>query len=98
MVNVVIPIVIGIIIFFMYLMRAGKRRFWKIAAKHPDQFYEHIKKDNAWVLSKKDNPGIELDGPFLLYIPKLSQTVKFYGIVGKYEDSQRRFETDIVNH
>ena len=31
----------------------------------------------------------------LLYVPSINRTVKFYGKVGKYKDSQRKIEQEL---
>lgn len=86
-------VVIGILYYF-FVLRRGNLPFWRKAAKHPDFVYEQILRDGAWVIedgaTNIDKAG--LDGPFLLYVPSIGRTVKFYGRVGVYEGSQDRIE------
>lgn len=93
----IIFIIILIVIFYVFMIKNGNLSFWKKAAKKPDFIYEHLLKDDAWVIDdgiskiEKD----KFDGPFLLYIPSICKTIKFYGKIGKYEDSQKRIEEEL---
>ena len=91
---IIITIIILSVLYYIVILRNGNLSFWKKAAKNPDFVYEQFSQDDAWVIddgaSKIDKTG--LDGPFLLYVPSLSKTVKFYGKVGKYEESQKKIE------
>lgn len=79
------------------MIKNGNLSFWKKAAKKPDFVYEYLLKDNAWVIydgiSKIDKD--KFDGPFFLYVPSIDKTIKFYGEVGKYEDSLKRIEKEL---
>ena len=67
------------------------------SSKNPDFVYQQLLKDDAWivddVISNVDKD--KLDGPFLLYVPSIGKTIKFYGKVGKYEDSQKRIGNEL---
>jgi len=88
-----IIILVGIF-FYVVIVKNGNLSFWKKAAKKPDFVYEYLLKDDAWVIDdgilKVDKS--KFDGPFFLYVPSIGKTIKLYGEVGKYEDSQKRIE------
>jgi hypothetical protein len=76
------------------MVKNGNLSFWKKAAKNPDFVYEQLLKDTAWII---DDGTTEIDkekfnGPFLLYVPSMGKTIKFYGEFGKCEASQKRIE------
>lgn len=89
----ILIIILAVIFYFVYI-KYGNLSFWRKAAKNPDFVYQHLLKDDAWILDDGiSNKGkVELDGPFLLYVPSVGKTIKFYGKVGKYEDSQKKLE------
>ena len=95
--GIIITIVILGALYYIVILRNGNLSFWKKAAKNPDFVYEQFLQDNAWVID--DGSGkiekMGLDGPFLLYVPKIGKTVKFYGKVGAYEESQNRIEREL---
>ena len=89
--------VVLVIAYYLVIVKNGNFRFWKKASKRPDFVYEQLLKNDAWVL---DDGKVEFDkkiydGPFLLHVPSLNKTVKFYGQVGKYEKSQKDIEEKI---
>ncbi len=96
---IILTIVVLAILYYVVILRNGNLSFWKKAVKHPNFVYEQFLKDDAWIIdvgnNKMDKAG--LDGPFLLYIPSVGKTIKFYGKVGKYEDSQKRIENELIN-
>lgn len=83
-----------IILYYIFLIREGNLSFWKKAAKNPDFVYQKLLKDSAWICDDgRLNISINKDnfvGPFLLYVPSINRTVKFYGKVNKYETSQKK--------
>lgn len=95
--NIIIIIVIVIVFYYIVIVRHGNLSFWKKASKNPNFVYDQLLKDDSWVIedeiSKKNKD--KFDGPFLLYVPKIGKTIKFYGEVGKYEDSQKRIEKEL---
>lgn len=96
--NIIIFIIILVALFYYFvIVKNGNLSFWKKAAKNPDFVYEQLLKDDAWIVddgtSKIDKD--KFDGPFLLYIPSVGKTIKFYGEVGKYENSQKRIENKL---
>ncbi len=94
---IIIFIIIFAVISYVVMIKNGNLSFWKKAAKKPDFVYGHLLKDDAWVvddgISKIEKD--KFDGPFLLYIPSIGKTIKFYGKIGKYEDSQKRIEEEL---
>lgn len=88
-----------VVIFYFVVVRYGNLSFWKKAAKKPDFVYEHLLKDDAWLIddgsSSMHVDKSEFDGPFLLYVPSINNTIKFYGKIGKYEESQKRIEKEL---
>jgi len=91
---IILTIIILGVLYYVVILRSGNLSFWKKAAKNPDFVYEQISQDDAWVIddgrNEIDKTG--LDGPFLLYVPSIGKTIKFYGKVGEYEESQNRIE------
>jgi len=94
----ILVIISAAIIYFIYI-KYGNLSFWSKAAKNPDFVYQYLLKDDAWIiddgLSNMDKN--EFDGPFSLYIPSIDKTIKFYGKVGEYEDSQKKLEEKLSN-
>lgn len=92
--GIIITIVVIGVLYYVVILRNGNLSFWKKAAKNPDFVYEQLSQDDAWVIddgtSQIDKTG--LDGPFLLYIPGIGKTIKFYGKIDQYEKSQSRIE------
>lgn len=97
--TIILTIIVLAILYYVVILRNGNLSFWKKAARNPDFVYEQFSQDNAWVIddgiTKIDKTG--LDGPFLLYVPSIGKTIKFYGKVGEYEDSQKRIEAKLIN-
>lgn len=94
---IIFVVILAALFYYFVMVKNGNLSFWKKAAKKPDFVYEHLLKDNAWIIydgiSKIDKN--KFDGPFLLYVPSIDKTIKFYGEVGKYEDSQKRIEKEL---
>jgi hypothetical protein len=79
------------------MVKNGNLAFWKKASKNPNFIYEQLSKDDAWLIddgSTQTNKN-GYDGPFLLYVPSLEKTIRFYGKVGEYEESQKRIEEQL---
>ncbi len=91
--NLLIAIVL-VIAFYLVIAKNGKLGFWRKASKRPNFVYEQLVKSDAWELDNgvtKFNKK-EYVGPFLLYVPRLNKTVKFFGKIGKYESNQKSIE------
>lgn len=95
---IIIFIIILITLFCYFVMiKKGNLSFWKKAAKNPDFVYEQLLKSDAWII---DDGTTKIDkekfaGPFLLYVPSIGKTIKFYGEIGKYENNQERIEEEL---
>lgn len=92
--NILFFIIILAVVFYVIYIKYGNLSFWRKAAKNPDFVYQQLLKDDAWIIddgsSKTEKGKDDLDGPFLLYVPSIGKTVKFYGKIGRYEESQKR--------
>ena len=77
----------------LFYSKLGKFSFWKLAANLPNQAFEYVSADPAWVIvvGSQPTPGKEFVGPFLLAVPTLGQTVKLYAREDQIENSQQRF-------
>jgi len=100
--NVIITIIALICIFYGYyliVIKQGNLSFWMKAAKHPDFVYKLLVEDEAWIIDDgySQIDKTQFDGPFMLHVPSLGKTVKFYGEVGKYENSQKKIKMNIAN-
>lgn len=85
-------VIIGLAYYFV-VVKNGNLSFWKKAHRYPDIVYKEIQSDDAWVVdSGQLLDKTDLEGPFRMYVPGLDKTVKFYGRVGAYEESQKRIE------
>lgn len=76
-----------------FLGKLGKLSFWKLAANFPEEAYEHVSSDPAWVVleGSESTPGSGFTGPFMLAVPSLGRTLKLYARVEQIETSQQRF-------
>lgn len=88
---IIICVIIAVVAIAIYLIRRGNLDFFKIASINPDEFYSFIVDNDAWRLSKSSEKNIKLEGPFLLYVPKLGKRIKYYGVIGLYEKSQEEY-------
>ena len=91
---IVSVIILGVLYYYFVIVKNGNLAFWKKAAKNPDFVYKQLSEDDSWLVDDggtKIDKGI-YDGPFLLYVPSIGKTIKFYGKIGKYEDSQKQIE------
>jgi len=95
---IIFIIVLATLFYYFIIVRNGNLSFWKKASKNPDFVYKQLLEDDAWIIADgeiKINKE-KFDGPFLLYIPSINKTVKFYGEVGKYRDSQKKIEQELT--
>lgn len=97
-IEIIITIVILGVLYYVVILRNGNLSFWKKVARDPDFVYEQFSQDNAWVIDdgSRNIDKTGLDGPFLLYVPKIGKTIRFYGKVGLYEQSQSRIEKELL--
>ncbi len=97
--NIIILIIILAVLFYYFvIVRDGNLSFWKKASKKPNFVYEQLLKDDAWIIADGETKidKEKYAGPFLLYVPSIDGIVKFYGEVGKYEDSQKRIDQELT--
>jgi hypothetical protein len=94
--TILLIIVVLAILYYVMIVRSGDLSFWKKAAKNPVFVYEQFSQDDAWVIDDGNNQidKAGLDGPFMLYVPSIRKTIRFYGKVGKYEESQKRIKKE----
>ena len=97
-IGIIIVIAILGALYYFVILRNGNLSFWKKAAKNPDFVYEQFLQDDSWVIDdgSRKLDKTELDGPFLLYVPKIGKTIRFYGKVGAYEKSQDKIEKELL--
>jgi hypothetical protein len=91
---IIIAVILIVVYYYVVVVKRGKLSFWHKAAKNPDFVYMQIRQDGAW---KIDDGNTQIDkerfaGPFRLYVPLIGKVVRFYGEIGKYEDSQKTIE------
>ena len=76
------------------ILGAGKLRFWKLAARFPNEAYEWFLREDCWEVDPTEplEPRSEWCGPFKLAVPQLGwRVVRIYGRVGEMEGSQEEF-------
>jgi len=100
MAEIVLAVVVGLALYWFFILRPGRLDFWKVAAKHPDAAYDHFKSDATWIVFegalpqgyRAHLPRSEWVGPFMLIVPKLgNQTVRVFGKSDGLERSQNEF-------
>ncbi|MDP2593415.1 MAG: hypothetical protein Q8P52_02065 [bacterium] len=96
--TIIVTIIILGVLCYVVISRNGNLSFWKKAAKNPDFVYEQFSQDDAWVIDDRTNhvDKTGFAGPFLLYVPSIGKTIKFYGKIDKYEESQNRIEKELL--
>jgi hypothetical protein len=97
--DILLFIIISIALFYYFaIVKNGNLSFWKKASKNPDFVYTQLLADDAWIIAdgKTKIDKQRYDGPFLLYVPIIGATVKFYGEIGKLEESQKRIEDKLT--
>ena len=96
---IIIFVVILVALFYYFvIVKNGNLSFWKKASKNPDFVYKQLLEDDAWIIydGETDIDKEKYEGPFMLYVPNVGTTIKFYGEIGKYEDSQKRIEQELT--
>jgi hypothetical protein len=92
-----IPLVLAsiVLIFIIATVSSKSLAFWKKAAKHPNEAYELLRRDEAWLEAVDESQEVDMKtwtGPFRLFVPNIGKSVKFYGRIDKYEESQKAIE------
>ncbi len=95
---IIFIVILAALYYYFVIVRNGNLSFWKKASKEPDFVYEQLLQGDAWIIADEETEidKEKYDGPFLLYVPSMGGTVKFYGEVGKYEDSQKQIEQELT--
>lgn len=96
----VIPVAVGLGLYWRFWSRRPHVRFWKLASKHPDIAYDFFKSRDCWYVFEgglPDNyreivPWRDWTGPFRFYVPKLGgRWVVVFAQAAKIEESQEEF-------
>jgi len=90
---VIIIVILGILIYFIFLKKQGNLDFWKLANEHRDEAYELFKNDDCWVIiedNQQKPTGDDWDGPYKA--PMLgNKRITVYGKYPDYLNSQKEF-------
>ncbi len=94
---IIAALVAGAVWLISYLM--GNPQFWHVAAKYPDQAYDHFMRDSTWIVVSPDASDVDLpaersqySGPFTIYVPSLGgKKLHVYGLAERIEESQSNF-------
>ena len=94
---IVIVVVLATLFYYFVMYKNGNLSFWKKVAKNPDLFYEMTLNNEAWIIDdgKHEINKTKYDGPFSLYVPCVGKTIKYYGKIGKYIESERVIEKQL---
>lgn len=100
--KIALLIIIGVALYWFFILRPGRLDFWRLVAKHPDAAHDHFKADACWKVFEEDLPKNyrtivpkpEWRGPFRLIVPKLgSKTIRVFG---KYPDCKQSQDDFLV--
>ncbi len=95
-----ILIIIGLALFWFFVLRPGRLHFWRVVAKHADEAYDYFKAGTSWKVFEQGMPEnfrsivpkSEWAGPFRLTVPKLGdRTILVFGNRLDLEQSQNEF-------
>jgi len=100
--EILILIIVAVALYWFFILRPGKLDFWKIAAKYPDDAYDHFISNTCWKVfenglsenQRKIVPKDEWTGPFRLLVPKLGNKMVY--IFGRYPELERS-QKDFLN-
>jgi hypothetical protein len=87
----ILAVVIALCWFFF---KPGNIGFWRLARKHPYDFYAFIKLHTHWYCGYKPKDW-DVVGPFMLYIPLLRSSTKIYCDEEHLRASQGEFRRHI---
>lgn len=81
------------------LAKSGNLNFWKIVARHPDEFYLFIKDNPSFFVFEGESsarlraklPSGEWEGPFKLAVPSRNIVITFFGLMPGYKTEQAKF-------
>ncbi len=93
--------IVALIVFLYWsiIVKAGNRKFWKIANSNPEDAYRFFDSSHYFtVFIDKPSGGYrnalpdgDWDGPFKMYVPSIGKSVTIYGQVPEYEAEQEEF-------
>ena len=93
-------IILGIAVFWFWVLRPGRLGFWRIVANHPDAAYDHFMANACWKVFEDELPRdyrsivprSEWAGPFRVVVPKRGdKTIKVFGRRSELEKLQNDF-------
>jgi len=96
----VISAIVGVALYWFFILRPGRLDFWRFVAKQPDAAYDHFKANDCWKVFEERRPenyrGVvprsEWAGPFRITVPKLGgKLVYVYGRRSDFGRSQDDF-------
>ena len=93
MLEIVLIIITIVIVIFISLMRKGNLKFFKIVSLDPDEFYNYIKSNDSWRLSKVEG-DVDLEGPYKVYVPSLGEQIIYYVVL----DDLKQAQTDYIEY
>lgn len=95
--EVILLVILGVALYWFFILRPGRLDFWRVVAEHPDAAYEHFRSDPCWKIFEDQLPEnyqilvpkSEWVGPFRLVVPKLqNKTIHIFGKHPTFEQSQ----------
>lgn len=100
----IILLLVGLILWIFFSLRAGKLTFWKLVGRHPNEAYQYFKNNpDVWkVIDSEDSKFIEdflrtnanykkeWVGPYRLYVPSLERVIQIFGKSDVYEKEQEK--------
>jgi len=95
MIWIIAIVILGVLIYFIFLKKQGNLDFWKLANEHRDEAYELFKNDDCWIIiedNQQKPTGDVWDGPFMHKVPMLgNKMITVYGKSPDYLNSQNKF-------
>ena len=100
MIEIILALVAGGFLYWLFVLRPGRLDFWRVTARHPDAAFDHLKAASCWKVFEEglpDNyrsivPKPEWVGPFKLSVPKLGgRLINVFGKYPELEQSQNEF-------
>ena len=89
----IITVSISAAMYWFFKLRKGNLSFWQLAAKYPDEAYQHFLKEECWFIDEVPTSIDMKDvvGPFKLIVPELGRSISVYGIANQIDNSQDEF-------
>ena len=63
--------------YWFFILRKGNLSFWQLAAKYPDEAYQHFLKEERWFIDEVPT-SIDMKnvvGPLKLIVPELGRSI-----------------------